>query len=197
MAVTAFLRPYPSGISTANYCQIWMLIFNFWKRKTFSNSVFQVHKQAVRRAISEVVWWKSCLSSAVCVCEPLEVAAAAITIIDTHTLVGRSQNYREKISWQKVNNHGVLLLFTPKTPYWFEGSQYIDFTMYWITTAGFWGTFVLAFEKYDDKNIIFGCHKEQMRFWEKKNSRPWQDSNLQSPDPKSGALSIRPHGRLY
>ena len=27
-----------------------------------------------------------------------------------------------------------------------------------------------------------------------KNSRPWQDSNLQSPDPKSGALSIRPHG---
>ena len=26
-----------------------------------------------------------------------------------------------------------------------------------------------------------------------KNSRPWQDSNLQSPDPKSGALSIRPH----
>ena len=25
-------------------------------------------------------------------------------------------------------------------------------------------------------------------------NRPWQDSNLQSPDPKSGALSIRPHG---
>ena len=25
--------------------------------------------------------------------------------------------------------------------------------------------------------------------------RPWQDSNLQSPDPKSGALSIRPHGQ--
>jgi hypothetical protein len=24
--------------------------------------------------------------------------------------------------------------------------------------------------------------------------RPWQDSNLQSPDPKSGALSIRPQG---
>ena len=24
--------------------------------------------------------------------------------------------------------------------------------------------------------------------------RAWQDSNLQSPDPKSGALSIRPHG---
>ena len=24
-------------------------------------------------------------------------------------------------------------------------------------------------------------------------SRVWQDSNLQSPDPKSGALSIRPH----
>ena len=23
--------------------------------------------------------------------------------------------------------------------------------------------------------------------------RPWQDSNLQSPDPKSGALSIKPH----
>ena len=31
----------------------------------------------------------------------------------------------------------------------------------------------------------------------KKNCRPWQDSNLQSPDPKSGALSIRPHGRSY
>ena len=31
----------------------------------------------------------------------------------------------------------------------------------------------------------------------KKLFRPWQDSNLQSPDPKSGALSIRPHGRLY
>ena len=27
-----------------------------------------------------------------------------------------------------------------------------------------------------------------------KDSRAWQDSNLQSPDPKSGALSIRPHG---
>ena len=27
-----------------------------------------------------------------------------------------------------------------------------------------------------------------------KRYRPWQDSNLQSPDPKSGALSIRPHG---
>jgi hypothetical protein len=25
-------------------------------------------------------------------------------------------------------------------------------------------------------------------------NRPWQDSNLQSPDPKSGALSIRPQG---
>ncbi len=28
------------------------------------------------------------------------------------------------------------------------------------------------------------------------NFRPWQDSNLQSPDPKSGALSIRPQGQL-
>ena len=27
--------------------------------------------------------------------------------------------------------------------------------------------------------------------------RPWQDSNLQSPDPKSGALSIRPHGLTW
>ena len=26
-----------------------------------------------------------------------------------------------------------------------------------------------------------------------KKFRAWQDSNLQSPDPKSGALSIRPH----
>ena len=28
----------------------------------------------------------------------------------------------------------------------------------------------------------------------KRWDRPWQDSNLQSPDPKSGALSIRPQG---
>ena len=28
-------------------------------------------------------------------------------------------------------------------------------------------------------------------------ARAWQDSNLQSPDPKSGALSIRPHGLLW
>ena len=27
----------------------------------------------------------------------------------------------------------------------------------------------------------------------RQNVRAWQDSNLQSPDPKSGALSIRPH----
>ena len=27
-----------------------------------------------------------------------------------------------------------------------------------------------------------------------KHNRPWQDSNLQSSDPKSDALSIRPHG---
>ena len=32
----------------------------------------------------------------------------------------------------------------------------------------------------------------------KKNcNRPWQDSNLQSSDPKSDALSIRPHGLSY
>ena len=30
-----------------------------------------------------------------------------------------------------------------------------------------------------------------------KNQWPWQDSNLQSPDPKSGALSIRPQGHTY
>ena len=30
-----------------------------------------------------------------------------------------------------------------------------------------------------------------------KRNRPWQDSNLQSPDPKSGALSIRPHGLTW
>ena len=29
-----------------------------------------------------------------------------------------------------------------------------------------------------------------------KKLREWQDSNLQSPDPKSGALSIRPHSLL-
>ena len=28
------------------------------------------------------------------------------------------------------------------------------------------------------------------------NVRPWQDSNLQSSDPESDALSIRPQGRL-
>ena len=33
-------------------------------------------------------------------------------------------------------------------------------------------------------------------FSSSKKSRPWQDSNLQSPDPKSGALSIRPHGLI-
>jgi hypothetical protein len=27
--------------------------------------------------------------------------------------------------------------------------------------------------------------------------RPWQDSNLQSPAPEAGALSIRPQGRPY
>ena len=31
----------------------------------------------------------------------------------------------------------------------------------------------------------------------KKYFRSWQDSNLQSPDPKSGALSIRPHDLSY
>ena len=31
----------------------------------------------------------------------------------------------------------------------------------------------------------------------KKGYRSWQDSNLQSPDPKSGALSIRPHDPSY
>ena len=30
-----------------------------------------------------------------------------------------------------------------------------------------------------------------------KKIRSWQDSNLQSPDPKSGALSIRPHDHSY
>ena len=33
--------------------------------------------------------------------------------------------------------------------------------------------------------------------WGRKRFRPWQDSNLQSPDPKSGALSIRPHGPTW
>ena len=31
----------------------------------------------------------------------------------------------------------------------------------------------------------------------KKWLRPWQDSNLQSPDPKSGALSFRPYGPTW
>jgi hypothetical protein len=31
---------------------------------------------------------------------------------------------------------------------------------------------------------------------QKGSIRPWQDSNLQSPDPKSGALSIRPQGQF-
>ena len=47
----------------------------------------------------------------------------------------------------------------------------------------------------------FEPHLEQYDFLKEKSgskflSRPWQDSNLQSPDPKSGALSIRPHGLL-
>ena len=45
----------------------------------------------------------------------------------------------------------------------------------------------------------FEPHLEQYDFIKEKSgskylNRPWQDSNLQSPDPKSGALSIRPHG---
>ena len=39
---------------------------------------------------------------------------------------------------------------------------------------------------------IFTC-KRNYFYQIKKNIRAWQDSNLQSPDPKSGALSIRPH----
>ena len=35
----------------------------------------------------------------------------------------------------------------------------------------------------------------RMTWW--KMYRPWQDSNLQSPDPKSGALSIGPYGQSY
>ena len=35
----------------------------------------------------------------------------------------------------------------------------------------------------------------QMWFRLKRSRRPWQDSNLQSSDPKSDALSIRPHGQ--
>jgi hypothetical protein len=30
-----------------------------------------------------------------------------------------------------------------------------------------------------------------------KKKQPWQDSDLQSQDPKSGALSIRPQGHTY
>ena len=36
-------------------------------------------------------------------------------------------------------------------------------------------------------------HALSNRYSNKRNFRTWQDSNLQSPDPKSGALSIRPH----
>ncbi len=36
-----------------------------------------------------------------------------------------------------------------------------------------------------------GSMQDAENYW------PWQDSNLQSPDPKSGALSIRPQGRWY
>ena len=36
-------------------------------------------------------------------------------------------------------------------------------------------------------------HDFQFIWWKKSTFRSWQDSNLQSPDPKSGALSIRPH----
>ena len=42
------------------------------------------------------------------------------------------------------------------------------------------------------------CHlilwlKHNVTISRAKKYRSWQDSNLQSPDPKSGALSIRPH----
>ena len=46
-----------------------------------------------------------------------------------------------------------------------------------------------------DSNQNYQIQKMKWPFKEKR-LRPWQDSNLQSPDPKSGALSIRPHGLI-
>ena len=48
---------------------------------------------------------------------------------------------------------------------------------------------------YDDGwKKIFSWKKKKKE--KKINHRPWQDSNLQSSDPKSDALSVRPHGHL-
>ena len=43
----------------------------------------------------------------------------------------------------------------------------------------------------DIDNYLFRVDQAAERQY--KITRAWQDSNLQSPDPKSGALSIRPH----
>ena len=40
-------------------------------------------------------------------------------------------------------------------------------------------------------------YKSKTSIYKKDLWRPWQDSNLQSSDPKSDALSIRPHGLVW
>ena len=49
---------------------------------------------------------------------------------------------------------------------------------------------------YQQMNSLTIWNEEtQVRENEQKNiTRPWQDSNLQSSDPKSDALAIRPQG---
>uniref|UniRef100_A0A1I7WCA2 Ovule protein n=1 Tax=Heterorhabditis bacteriophora TaxID=37862 RepID=A0A1I7WCA2_HETBA len=44
-------------------------------------------------------------------------------------------------------------------------------------------------------NAFYSRSSERERGY--KTFRPWQDSNLQSSDPKSDALSIRPQGHNF
>ena len=46
-------------------------------------------------------------------------------------------------------------------------------------------------------SVVFDLGFSNKRIKGGHSKRPWQDSNLQSPDPKSGALTIRPHGLTW
>ena len=56
---------------------------------------------------------------------------------------------------------------------------------------------VLRDYQFQLKIARFGISIAEWHHWCTKKNRPRQDSNLQSPDPKSGALSIRPHGLTW
>ena len=59
---------------------------------------------------------------------------------------------------------------------------------------------VLTFSSFNWHLLWWAKKSQRLLHWlnvwggVKRWDRPWQDSNLQSPDPKSGALSIRPQG---